>query len=211
MGVSDKAVRKALAAGVFSDAAIRRDAAGVEVLNATLAVSEWEKSGRQLRGSTPPRPAASSNGDEMPAADPGAEIQELLARVRQLRGGHSAGAADDGIPVDDVPLAGGADSSPTLVKAQTEAVIERGRKLRMENDLREGALVEVDQASREAFEFSRVLRENILNIPLRLSAELAAEPDATRVHLRLEAALREALEGTAARLEAGSIEQQETV
>jgi hypothetical protein len=64
---------------------------------------------------------------------------------------------------------------------------ERARKLRMENDAREGSLVEVQQATRQAFEFARTLRENILNIPARLSAELAAENDGARVYQRLDA------------------------
>lgn len=50
LGVSDQAVRKAMRRGVFSAAAIRRDAAGVpSVVNADLAVTEWCASGRQLR------------------------------------------------------------------------------------------------------------------------------------------------------------------
>jgi hypothetical protein len=66
----------------------------------------------------------------------------------------------------------GTDQS-TLVKAQTEAAIQRGRQLRMENDEREGLLIPADKAATEALDFARTLRE-ILNIPARLSAERSA-------------------------------------
>ena len=72
----------------------------------------------------------------------------------------------------------------------------------MEADLQEGALVKADQAARAAFEFSRTLREAILNVPPRIAAELAAESNAARVHVRLETALREALASVASILDA---------
>lgn len=210
MGVSEKAVRNALAVGVFSPGSVRRDETGVpEVVNATLAVDEWEKSGRQLRG-TARRPAVlpaipsalrSTNPiDEPPPApsdDVPAQIAALLARVRTLREALPATAGEASEADAHV-----AEVSPSLVAAQIEAVLERGRKLRMENDVREGLLLEAGPAGREAFEFARIVRETILNVVPRVAAELAAETDATRVHLLLERALREALASTAATLDA---------
>jgi len=190
LGVSDRAVRKALMAGVFSDAAVRRDDAGVPVvLNATVAVAEWEKSGRQLRGSD--RRSVQTSASAPPAASP------VSGRVDE----HSRAEIAGDVPEEE-PVAPGAATSPTLVQAQTEAALQRGRQLRMENDLQAGLLVEADTAASEAFEFARTLRENILNIPARLAAELAAESDAGIVHRRLEDALREALESTARTLDA---------
>lgn len=88
----------------------------------------------------------------------------------------------------------------TLNEAQRGAALERGRKLRIENDLREGRVLDVAAVSREAFESARIIREAILNIPARLSAELAAETDPGRLYVKLDAALREALTSTADRL-----------
>lgn len=85
----------------------------------------------------------------------------------------------------------------SLVEAQRHATNERARKLKMENDVREGRLADVNVVAREAFNAQRAIREAVLNIPARLSGELAAERDATKVHLKLEAALREALEAAA--------------
>src|SRR6185436_8411066 len=81
----------------------------------------------------------------------------------------------------------------TLAAAQRSATLERSRKLRIENDRTEGRLIEVAQASKEAFESARTIRKAVLNIPSRISAELAAESDPARVYSKLEAALREAL------------------
>jgi hypothetical protein len=92
-------------------------------------------------------------------------------------------------------------SAETLVEAQRLATIERARKLRLENDLREGSLVELSKVNREAFEAERIVREAILNLPARLSAELAGETDSGRVYLRLDAALRDALNAAAHTLE----------
>lgn len=89
-----------------------------------------------------------------------------------------------------------AEATLSLVDAQRDTTVERARKLRLENDLKEGRLVDVVKASKEAFEAARIIREAILNIPARLSAELAAEPDAGKVYQRLDSALRAALEST---------------
>lgn len=88
----------------------------------------------------------------------------------------------------------------TLVAAQRSATLERSRKLKLDNDLKEGLLVEVAKASREAFEAARTIRKTVMNIPSRLSAELAAESDAARVYSKLDAALREALNSVADQL-----------
>jgi hypothetical protein len=81
----------------------------------------------------------------------------------------------------------------TLVEAQRSATLERARKLKLDNDLKDGRLIEVAKVKREWFELARTIRKAIQNIPARLSAELAAEPDAGRVYSKLDAALRDAL------------------
>lgn len=89
-------------------------------------------------------------------------------------------------------------SAETLVDAQRLAAIERARRDRIANDLKEDRTVEVEKAARVAFESERAIREAVLNVTSRLAAELAAETDATRVHIMLDAALREALNVAAA-------------
>jgi hypothetical protein len=81
----------------------------------------------------------------------------------------------------------------TLAAAQRSATLERSRKLKIENDRTEGRLIDVDKASKLAFEASRTIRKAVQNIPSRIAAELAAESDPARVYSKLETALREAL------------------
>jgi hypothetical protein len=211
IGVSEKAVRKARRSGVFSPGAVGVDDAGTPVvLDLGLAVAEWERSGRKLRGSVGRRQSAPSApvpelaaGNEAPIA-----VEELVA-PGQLPLGSAVDVGELVLPaIGDAPAAAPAASAPpedpiprNLVDAQRIAMYERARKLRLENDEREGKLLDVSKASREAFEFARILREAVLNVPARLAAELAAESDATRLHIRLDRALREALETTAGTLE----------
>lgn len=202
IGVSEKAVRKAETAGVFSNQAVRRGSDGrPSVLDLNLAMVEWIRSGRQFRGpaSKPVTPSvgetmSSGHASETPTASPAAPVADAAADIVE----------DDA--QDNLLL----DQAPTLVQAQRMAMIERARKLRLENDLREGLLLDVDRVATEAFEFARVVREAVLNIPARISAELAAEPDAGRVYLRLDGALREALEATATKLSEPQISQSPT-
>ena len=85
----------------------------------------------------------------------------------------------------------------SLVDAQRMATSERARKLKLENDAREGRLVPVDKVKREAFDAMRLVRDSLLNIPSRIAGELAAETDAAVVFRKLDAAIREALASTA--------------
>ncbi len=187
IGVSDTAVRKAERGGVFGDA-VRRDAAGEPgVVDVHAAITAWERSGRQLRGTREARQDDSPAPPPAPLPSPAVVVDDaLLLDV-------------DAVEIDAPPVA---TSSPSLVEAQRLAMQERYRRLKLENDTREGALIPAGKATSAAFEFARVLRENVMNVPGRVAAEIAAESDATRVHLLLEAALREALETTANTMDA---------
>lgn len=175
---------------MFSERAIGRDEGGAPIVrDVGLAVAEWERSGRQLRGTAgrPPRVVSApalTEARPVPVEDDDDEELE-----RELEAAAAAASAGEG----PRPVA--------LVDAQTTAMLERARKLRLENDEREGKLLDVSRAAREAFEFARVVRESVLNLPSRLSAQLAAEADQARVYTMLDQALHEALEATAAMLE----------
>jgi P27 family predicted phage terminase small subunit len=92
----------------------------------------------------------------------------------------------------------GGDSAVVLLNdVQRRVAMERERKLKIDNDLRSGRLVDAKAVAKEAFESARIIREGLLNIPARVAAELAAESDPGKVHMRLDAAIREALNATA--------------
>ncbi len=109
------------------------------------------------------------------------------------------GATSDAVTVTAVtePV-----TATTLTEAQRIATVERARKLRLENDTREQRYVPVAKTRREAFEAARLIRDSLLNIPARLSGELAADTDAAVVFRKLDAAIRQALSTLADDLEA---------
>lgn len=174
VGVSDTAIRKAIKSGRFKDFDGKTPDGKPCIVNVNRAIEVWV-----------------------------AHAANRGLRTRQSAGSQSPpdskqpNAAADTPDVETPPVESSVISAKTLIEAQRLATLERAKKLRLENDLTRGRLVEVGKVAKEAFEAQRTLREAILNIPSRLSAELAAESDAARVYLRLEAALREALNETA--------------
>jgi phage terminase Nu1 subunit (DNA packaging protein) len=84
------------------------------------------------------------------------------------------------------------DASPREARRRKDLAQARLTELRYDRE--RGELVSLAVATREAFNSSRITRDSILNVPARLSAELASITDASQVHLRLDAALRQALQ-----------------
>ena len=80
--------------------------------------------------------------------------------------------------------------------AEARAQHERfkARLAELELEQREGKLVEAEAAKKEAFRIARLVRDAMLNIPDRVSAELAAEGNQFKVHQRLTQEIRRALE-----------------
>jgi hypothetical protein len=135
------------------------------------------------------------------------EITDLEIARREWRENASRPQAhrmDAPPPADDGQAADDDDEEPaavaSLAAAQLQLTVERTKKLQLERDVAEGRLVPVATVAKEAFEAERTIREAILNLPARLSGELAAETDPKRVHATLDAALRECLTSTAAAL-----------
>lgn len=85
----------------------------------------------------------------------------------------------------------------TLSDAQRRATLERARSYKLANLQKQGALYPRARAKREAFECARTVRDAMLNLPNRLSAELAAEADPARVFARLDEEIRKALAAAA--------------
>ncbi len=88
----------------------------------------------------------------------------------------------------------------SLSEAQGRVAFERARGLQLANEEKLKRLIPIDKAERTGFECARAIRDAMLNLPARLSAELAAETDPGKVHLRLDAEIRLALEAAAVRL-----------
>jgi pyruvate/2-oxoglutarate dehydrogenase complex dihydrolipoamide acyltransferase (E2) component len=77
-------------------------------------------------------------------------------------------------------------------RAIRESYLARLAKIEFEE--RTAKLVSRDEVQVAAFTNGRTVRDNLLNIPDRLAATLAAETDSDRVHHLLSAEIRKALE-----------------
>ncbi|WP_333023612.1 hypothetical protein [Wolbachia endosymbiont of Pentidionis agamae] len=85
------------------------------------------------------------------------------------------------------------DLSTMLLKTRIKNEMERGKLLEAKAKAEIGKLVSVAEVKRDAFNTARVVRNNLLNIPDRISALLASLNDAERIHETLTEEIRTAL------------------
>jgi hypothetical protein len=192
ISVSPEAVSKAIERGRLKEC-VGRDADGKPYIkDPDLAEREWNQNRSKNRDLTlvtskPTAPVA-AEPTPAPVAAPPLKAVAAAAPVTAEPTSDVTGDGEQG-ELDLRP--------PTLIDSQTQANLERARKLRLENDVTEGRLIPADRVNKEAFEAERIVRESILNLPARISGELAAESDPARVQLRLEMLLRDALNAAA--------------
>ena len=86
----------------------------------------------------------------------------------------------------------GEQISYAQARAQHEGF--KARLAQLELEQREGKLVEAEAVKRESFRAARQVRDALLNLPDRVAGELAAETNQFKVHQRLVAEIRRALE-----------------
>lgn len=82
----------------------------------------------------------------------------------------------------------------TFQQARTLREAYMARLAKLEFDEKSGLLVRADAVKNEAFRTARTVRDNMLNIPDRIAAELANETNQFKVHQRLTQEIRRALE-----------------
>ncbi|MHC3931444.1 UNVERIFIED_CONTAM: hypothetical protein LBW92_03080 [Wolbachia endosymbiont of Nasonia longicornis] len=75
--------------------------------------------------------------------------------------------------------------STMLLKTRIKNEMERGKLLEVKARAEIGELVAVEEVKREAFNVARVVRNNLLNIPNRVSALLASLSDTEKIHMAL--------------------------
>jgi hypothetical protein len=86
------------------------------------------------------------------------------------------------------------DLSTMLLKTRIKNEMERGKLLEAKAKAEIGELVSVEEVKRDAFNTARVVRNNLLNIPDRISALLASVNEAEKIHETLTEEIRIALE-----------------
>lgn len=89
-----------------------------------------------------------------------------------------------------------AEPAEQITYAEARAQHERfkARLAQLELETRESKLVAADDVKRESYKVARQVRDALLNIPDRVAGELAAETNQFKVHQRLVAEIRRALE-----------------
>lgn len=86
------------------------------------------------------------------------------------------------------------DLSTALLKVRIKNEMEKGKILETKAKAEIGELVSVEEVKTEAFNVARVVRNNLLNIPDRVSALLASMSDTEKIHETLTEEIRTALE-----------------
>ncbi|WP_395461541.1 hypothetical protein [Wolbachia endosymbiont (group A) of Therophilus tumidulus] len=84
--------------------------------------------------------------------------------------------------------------STMLLKTRIKNEMERGRLLEAKAKAEIGELISVEEVKTEAFNVARVVRNNLLNIPDRVSALLASMNDTEKIHRTLTEEITNALE-----------------
>lgn len=179
LGVSHVAVLKAIERGRLRLSVRVNPRGHAEIHNVELAKREWaDNAGKTPKVST----------SAAPSVAPAAAVTGPVTTVTSLP------------PIDDglLPIGEGRLTADTLAEAQMLAALELARQRRLANQLREEQLVPAAAVKKLRFEAERALRENLLNIPARISGSLAAESDVSKVYLLLDEAIREALRATGA-------------
>ncbi|ABK45391.1 conserved hypothetical protein [Magnetococcus marinus MC-1] len=135
-------------------------------------------------------PVQASQGLES-VREPARPVQR---KVMESRGPVSAvSSADEG--ADLLPQGGHAGLPTMLLKARIRSELKRGSLLEIKEKIEAGKYVEADEVKIAAFNRARLVRDQLLKLPDRLAAELAAEANASVVHGTLVKEIRAALEG----------------
>lgn len=97
--------------------------------------------------------------------------------------------------------------SDAFEQAKTEREIWRAKTAKLNYEKLSGLLIYADDVRHTAFETARLLRDQLLNIPARVSPILAAERDVKKVNEILTKEIRQCLETIAADLIEGEKSQ----
>lgn len=170
LGISHQALRKKLP--VLADEGVARREAGRWLLRAEGLEVAYDDVTRS-RADSPRRRAA-----------PTVEQQEIVTVPKDERAALTA----------QIKAAG---DDPEMPRSEAERLqaIAKAKLLEMDVQERARQLVEAEKVKQRWFEVCRRVRDLVMGVPVRVSADLAAETDAARVAIVLEKALVECLEG----------------
>jgi phage terminase Nu1 subunit (DNA packaging protein) len=170
-GVSHTAVQLAIKSGRLVNS-ISRDEKGKIRINPILAAAEWEANTKHEKR---------KHGNDVRRADPAIiEKTQKLVKVKPFIK-----------PKDDGEESGGVVSMSEATRRKELAQAELAElKLATEK----GRLVDREEVKRDAFKIGRQVRDRLIGIPDRVSAEVAGLTDPFKVHDILSVEIRNALE-----------------
>jgi hypothetical protein len=159
-------------------------ASGKKVIDLEQADIDWKQNTDPLvRGN--PKPAPLEQRPPEPEPSPAPTPPVAVQRPRPARPVASPVPASEDPKESKIP-------SLTSSRALKEAFAARLAKIEYEE--KSGRVVRVLSIRMQAFKTARAVRDAMLAIPAKVSAELAGEKDPFVVHRRLEAEIRQALE-----------------
>jgi hypothetical protein len=169
-GVSKAAVTKAVQAGRISTEV---DETGKRKINPEVADREWKDHTQADKLHIPTQ----------------RERKELTAKVVEESGSTQENYDDNELSPDDP------DFNPFTSFTKSRALKEHynANLARLEYEEKIGKLVSAEEVKNAAFKRARAVRDGLLALPDRLSAEMAAETNQFRVHARLTEEIRKVL------------------
>lgn len=170
IGVSDTAIRKAIAAGRVA-VAEKNERNGRPLLDFDDVLKNW-------RANT----------------DPAMQRTGAAGGHGRMKPSSKVAAVGDEAP-DDQQQADSLDRGPVPTYNESRAFKEyyAAQSAKLDYEKEAGSLVAVDQVKAEAFRLARALRDAIMAVPDRIDAELAAETNARKINLRMKDELIKAL------------------
>lgn len=187
MGVSHTAIQKAIATG-------RMTRPGKHGLDLAKATRQWRESGGGLTmagvGATPTKKPPQKGAKQPEKAQHAAPLQ-----------GDEPPEPEEETPQDP--------TSRSYLQGRAMERVFKAKIARMEHDRMAGELISAKAVRQRVHSVGREIRDQILNVPNRIAAELAAMTEPHAVHLRLSEELNQTLTSIADRLAAALTEAAE--
>lgn len=187
-GTTHRAVHKAIEDGRLSKSLVRDAEGKVVGINPAIADREWASN---TVGSANATKEQLSTAAALSHASRG---NKLTPKGQAAAAGRAPAQAAPpaAAPAGDEPLGSGNAASYAQARAVKEAYEARLKKL--EYDEKSGRLVPADKVKADCFKAGVIVREALLNIPSRLSAELASLNDTFEVERILRQEIHAILE-----------------
>lgn len=84
--------------------------------------------------------------------------------------------------------------APTLLASRQIREAYQARMAKLDYDERTGKTIESEEVKEQSFKAARIVRDNMLNIPDRLAAELAGETNQFTIHKKLTDEIKKAIQ-----------------